>query len=364
MKQYHHLLKTIIKEGTYKPAARENMPGTKSLFGYQFRHDLSEGFPLLTSKKIRFKNIITELLWFLKGDVNIKYLIDNGCNIWNEDAYNYYLKICKENGAQDPLEFDGDIGFLAHIKEGKLKPGAKCLQDIRYEYGDCGHQYGKVWRDWQTEQGYTCTWVDQIKVLVNGLRNNPEGRRHILTSIDPGNQSNLALYWCHALTQFNCRPLTLEEKIQWVMKNLDIDLENLAITEAALDSKQTPQYYLDCQMYQRSADVFLGVPYNIASYALFTHILSKMCNMIPGEFIHTFGDVHIYDNHIEAVKEQLKRKPRMLPTLDIVGKINWNGSVDDVIKDIEDVNVQVFNLLDYKPHPPIKAELSTGLIKS
>lgn len=416
MKQYIELLKTIQEKGTYKPAARENMPGTQSLFGYQFRHNLADGFPLLTTKKISFKNVVTELLWFLRGDTNIKYLVDNGCNIWNEDAYNYYKKIACANEGVDQnriMRLNSDDSYSMYLFEefcDAIKTTSpESLKNFyswnNYTLGDCGFQYGRVWREWgehnvpsgilkvsnkvsdEDRRDLIESWtkacknsspiiyrasedfkiesitrqIDQIETLIEGLKKNPESRRHIVTAIDPVHDQDLALYWCHAMFQFNCRPLTHEEKVQWVMRNTDVEMENLYIYEETL-KPSTPKYYLDCQLYQRSADSVLGVPYNIASYALLTHIIAKVCNMVPGEFIHSFGDVHIYDNHREAVAEQLTREPKELPTIEIVG-IDFSKDIDDILLQIEKSRVQVFNLFDYNPAPSIKAELSTGLIK-
>lgn len=357
MKQYLQLLKDIKERGTYKPAARAGMPGTQSLFGYQFRHDLQDGFPLLTTKKMYWKGVVIELLWFLRGDTNIKFLVDNGVNIWNEDAYNYYLKKCKDNKVEAQWSFEE---FVSLIKEGKT---SDLRQMHNYEYGDCGHQYGKVWRAWDGgsfivdagDNGQRFhTSIDQIANLIDGLKKNPESRRHIVTAIDPAHDTDLALYWCHAMFQFNCRPLSFEDKLEWVMRNTDVEMENLAITERAYGS-DVPEYYLDCQLYQRSADVFLGVPFNIASYALLTEILAKMCNMVPGEYIHTFGDVHIYENHMDAVGEQLGRVPDNLPTLSLGCDFN---NLDEFL----DKFVWGDARLDgYYPQESIKAKLSTGL---
>lgn len=407
MKQYIELLKTIQEKGTYKPAARANMPGTQSLFGYQFRHNLADGFPLLTTKKISFKNVVTELLWFLRGDTNIKYLVDNGCNIWNEDAYNYYLKQCKLNDYSHPMGFEA---FVSNIKNGPQERVKESFLGKGYYLGDCGFQYGRVWREWGeknipsgvlkiTETNFTPAqkaefmqeWdkacrsskpvivqdsrfeiqtltrrIDQIQTLIEGLKNNPESRRHIVTAIDPAHDQDLALYWCHAIFQFNCRPLTHEEKVQWVMRNTDVEMENLHIYEETL-KPSTPKYYLDCQLYQRSADSFLGVPFNIASYALLTHIIAKICNMIPGEFIHSFGDLHIYDNHREQVAEQLIREPKELPTLKLGENVDWKQDIDIILTSIDllpkEARSNFFALENYNPEPAIKAELSTGLIK-
>lgn len=386
MKQYLDLLQTILDKGTHKPAARPNMPGTTSLFGHQFRHNLADGFPILTTKKIYWKGVVTELIWFLRGDTNIKYLIDNDVNIWNEDAYQYYLKLLKESEYKLPIEPYSLNEFIQMVKNREednrvdVGPSSKC------KLGDCGFQYGKVWRRWEqiipqskTITAFKYNEIDQIGNLINSLKNNPESRRHIVTAIDPANDNNLALYWCHTLFQFNCRPLTENERMSIFNKKIEglcfglIKYGN-ETWHQKLDEQNIPRYYLDCQLYQRSADVVLGVPFNIASYALLTHILAKICNMIPGEFIHTFGDVHIYDNHLDAVKEQLTRTPTQLPTLEVFPKhkdhhtwpdhfekyLTERITLDDFLKSLTPYD---FKLKDYNPQPSIKAELSTGLIK-
>lgn len=350
MKQYHDHLKAVIDRGTRKSAAREGMPGSLSLFGYQNRYQLSEGFPILTTKKINFNNIVTELLWFLKGDTNIKYLVDNGCNIWNEDAYNYYKKkafvkdVCFED-------------FIEMIKSNDLR-GIK--DPNGYEIGDCGKQYGWLWRKWQgvtdpLEEGESVEYdlnesfeiahtIDQIKDIIEGLKSNPMGRRHIISAWNPATLDDMALNACHAFVQFNCR---------------EIDLHDLTlfIDEGHPEFKDpygvTPKYYLDCQLYQRSADMFLGVPYNIASYALLTEIIAKVCNMIPGEFIHTFGDSHIYNNHEEQVAEILSRDINKYPLPKLI--------IQDDCTDIDRLFEDMFYLSGYQSYPTIKAKLSTGL---
>lgn len=415
MKQYLDLARAVKEKGTYKAPARDGMPGTTSLFGYQFRHDLSEGFPLLTTKKLSFKNIVYELLWFLRGDTNIKYLVDNGCNIWNEDAYNYYLKQFgkKPNGSYDiePMSFEQ---FVDRIKNPQ---GESRVESSNYKLGDCGKQYGWLWRNWGgvesnlgkffmvdvnnipsssmenieealIEMRKICketgilpvdlsstqtAYVDQIKELIKGLKENPYSRRHIITAWNPSTLDQMALNACHALAQFNCRPLSYgernaiyKEKYGETVEETDSRLEFLNDTtfEQDLDNARIPKYRLDCQMYQRSADLFLGVPYNIASYALLTHILAKVCNMIPGDFIHTFGDVHIYDNHMNQINEQLSREERPLPTLEIVDEGNdWAAISNLDFNLIEMLNHKDFILKDYNPHSAIKGELSTGLKK-
>lgn len=391
MQKYLELLRAIETNGTEKPAARENMPSTQSLFGYQIRHNLADGFPLLTTKKMSFKSILTELLWFLKGDTNIKYLVDKGVNIWNEDAYNFYKKRCvphpvREAEGSDRRYFNYSSGkqelftfdeFVNIIKTEDVKSiqhffGPFATESMKYKFGDCGFQYGKVWRNWEYQFESSIDIhdfeVDQISKLIKGLRENPESRRHIVTSIDPAHDDELALYWCHCLMQFNCRPLTDIERSHYavdnnIMHRNELMFEQNQTLNEQLNENNIPKYYLDCQLYQRSCDVFLGVPYNIASYALLTHLFAKMCNMIPGEFVHTFGDVHIYSNHKDAILEQTSRIPYKLPTIDIVGIDDWSQEIDGIINQIENSKVQVFNLLDYHCHAAIKAELSTGLKK-
>lgn len=367
MKQYHQLLRDIKERGTYKAPARENMPGTLSLFGYQNRYNLQDGFPILTTKKVNFKHIVTELLWFLRGDTNIKYLIDNGCNIWNEDAYNYYVKIASKNLGKDANYIYHHNGngtvrmytfeeFVEVVKEETYEEAKKVSSYRDYVLGDCGKQYGWLWRNWRTEwyqlaeeEGYIPKHannakieIDQIQDLINGLKSNPTGRRHIITAWNPATLNDMALNACHAFVQFNCRPIYGQQN------------DKIPDTEI--------KYYLDCQMYQRSADVFLGVPYNIASYALLTHIIAKICNMEVGDLIHTFGDVHIYDNHLEAVDEILTRTPTELPKLIFEeGDEFWKEDALDKLLNALDVGD--FTLENYNPQASIKAKLSTGLIK-
>lgn len=372
MEQYLNLLQEILNKGTRKPAARENMPGTTSLFGYQLRHDLSKGFPLLTTKKMSFKNLVVELLWFLRGDVNIKFLIENNCNWWNEDAYNYYVKKCKEYNTPPIFDFEN---FIKTLRSNDTFNDPDLCRVDSYKLGDCGYQYGRVWRKWEKyfdEDGFVdndkcaatdIVYIDQIKNVINSLKNTPESRRHIVTAVDPAHDNDLALYWCHSMFQFNCRPIPWETKLELAKSNPNVEMENLAITEAAAGDKRfgnVPQYYLDCHLYQRSADVILGVPYNIASYALLTHIIAKICNMVPGEFIHSFGDVHIYDNHIEAVMEQISRHPDKLPQLDLS---NTGFDIYDWEECLFTLQPHHILLNNYSPQSHIKAELSTGMKK-
>lgn len=263
MKQYLQLLKHVKENGIVK--TDRTGTGTKSVFGYQMRFDLSQGFPCITTKKLHLKSIIHELLWFLSGDTNIKYLNDNGVKIWNEWAD---------------------------------------------ENGDLGHIYGYQWRSWPTANGES---IDQITKLINDLKNNPDSRRHIVSAWNVADVDNMALPPCHTFFQFY-----------------------------VADNK------LSCQLYQRSADLFLGVPFNIASYALLTLMIAQVCGYQAGEFIHTFGDAHIYLNHFEQVDLQLSREPKELPQM----KINLK------VKNIFDFKFQDFELINYNPHPHIKGQVS------
>jgi thymidylate synthase len=263
MQQYHDLLRHILDNGVQK--TDRTGTGTISCFGYQMRFDLSEGFPLLTTKKLHVKSIIHELLWFLQGDTNIKYLQDNGVRIWDEWA-----------------DADGNLGPV----------------------------YGYQWRSWATPDGRT---IDQIANLVEMIRKNPDSRRLIVTAWNPADVDRMALPPCHCLFQF----YVAEGK-------------------------------LSCQLYQRSADTFLGVPFNIASYALLTMMVAQVTGLMPGEFVHTFGDVHLYNDHLEQAKLQLKRDCRPLPTLEI----------DPSVTDLFAFRFEHFTLKGYDPHPHIKASVS------
>ncbi len=263
MKQYLNLLDTILKEGTSK--TDRTGTGTISRFGHQMRFDLSEGFPVVTTKKLHLKSIVHELLWFLAGDTNTKYLTDNGVRIWNEWAD---------------------------------------------ENGDLGHIYGYQWRNWSTPDG---GHIDQITKLVNDIKNNPDSRRHIVSAWNVGELDKMNLPPCHILFQFY-----------------------------VADGK------LSCQLYQRSADAFLGVPFNIASYALLTLMMAQVTDLKPGDFVHTFGDAHIYNNHLEQVKLQLSREPFPLPAM----KTNPD------IKNIFDFKFDDFELVGYQAHPHIKGKVA------
>ncbi|MGE5356896.1 MAG: thymidylate synthase [Deltaproteobacteria bacterium] len=302
MQIYLDLLNHILENGTEK-SDRTGI-GTKSIFGYQMRMDLNEGFPLLTTKKVFLKGVIHELLWFLKGDTNIKYLVDNDVHIWDEWPFAHYLK---ENSIENK--------FPRYSSEWKLEKDnfinqIKKDHDFAAKWGDLGPVYGKQWRRWSSENG---TEIDQISSIIDTLKNNPDSRRLIVNAWNVSDLGKMALTPCHALFQFY-----------------------------VVDKK------LSCQMYQRSADVFLGVPFNIASYALLTMMMAQVTGLKYGDFILTFGDVHIYTNHLEQVNEQLSRQPRKLPVM----------RINPEVKNIDDFRFEDFKLTDYNPYPSIKAEIA------
>ena len=263
MQQYHQLMQTVLDNGTFKNDRTGT--GTYSVFGYQMRFDLREGFPMVTTKKVHLRSIIHELLWFLKGETNIKYLKDNGVSIWDEWA--------DENGELGPV-------------------------------------YGYQWRSWPARDGGT---IDQITNLIEMIKKNPDSRRLIVTAWNPADVDQMALPPCHSLFQFY-----------------------------VADGR------LSCQLYQRSADIFLGVPFNIASYALLTLMVAQVCGLEPGDFVHTFGDAHLYANHIEQTKLQLSREFKPLPQM----KLNPE------VKDIFGFTFEDFTLENYEPHPHIKAAVA------
>jgi thymidylate synthase len=298
MKQYHDLLRRITSEGIVK--GDRTGTGTRSVFGHQMRFNLADGFPLLTTKKVFLKGIIHELLWFLAGDTNIKYLVDNGVHIWDNDAYRYYKELCAERGVE-PISMDE---FLAASSTATPSP------IDGYAYGDLNHVYGYQWRSWPKPDGSS---IDQIRQVIDTIKTNPNSRRMIVSAWNVAEVEDMALPPCHVLFQFY-----------------------------VADGR------LSCQLYQRSADTFLGVPFNIASYALLTMMIAQECGLEAGEFVHTLGDTHLYLNHMEQVAEQLSREPRALPRM----RLNPD------VKSVFDFRYEDFTLEDYNPYPAIKAPMS------
>ena len=350
-KTYQALLQDILDNGVEK--TDRTGTGTISVFGRQIRHKMSEGYPLLTTKKMAFKTMVTELLWFLRGDTNIRYLIDRGCHIWTGDAYKNYEKWFWDN---IPPKADTSGKLTQEEFINKIKTSAM----FALKWGELGPIYGKQWRDWKgfhegqhdilkvvygTEgREHYLVGIDQIQNLIIDLKTNPDSRRLMVNAWNVGEMDQMVLPPCHYGFQVYTRELTWEEQVQWVMKNTDVKLENLYIVEEiAKDS--TPKRAISLMWNQRSVDTFLGLPFNIASYGLLLEMIAKEVNMIPDELIGNLGDVHLYRNHIEQAKEQITRKPMTLPTVEISELDLLKGSVE-------------LELKNYIHHDPIKAPLS------
>jgi thymidylate synthase len=349
MKQYLELLDKILTEGVEKESGRPNMPNTIGISNATIRMDLGEGFPLLTTKKMFLKGIIHELLWFLRGDTNIKYLVDNGVNIWSSDAYRWYLKkyeefINLESRFQEelPYRFETQEEFIDAIKKGRdYRLISKVIGN--YHLGDLGKVYGYQWRN---QNG-----VDQIKDVIEGLKNNPYSRYHIIDSWNKVDFPEMALPPCHLLYQFIVRPMSFEERKNLIPENIPNFLSH-----EDLDCYNIPKYFLDLNMYQRSCDIFLGVPFNLASMSLLLIIIAKVSNMAPGIAYWIGGDTHLYLDHIPMAQEQLKRTPNRLPYLTITKELK---SLDDILE----LTIDDFVLSNYKSDKSIKAELFTGIKK-
>lgn len=352
MVQYLKLLENIKSKGTWKEPARANMPKTLSLFGTRMEFDMKNGFPILTTKKMYTKAIVTELLWFLKGDTNIKYLVDNGCNIWNQDAYRWYLKKCEEQGNVRELSFDLFVNYIKNAKSNdelvldsiKNSENEYPLLPKDYILGDLGKVYGEQWRN---QNG-----VDQLKTCIERIKSDPMGRYSIINAWNPSDFSEMALPPCHLLYQFNCREVDFEHK-RVSLSGLGYDY-NMSEVDKSYEELNLPKYYLDLQMYQRSCDTFLGVPFNITSSSLLLHLIAKVTNTIPSKFIWVGGDTHIYENHLDQIDIQLERKPLDLCSLQIFKKVN-------TVEDLEKLTSEDISFVNYTSHSSIKGELKTGL---
>ena len=379
-KQYTDLLQDILDNGVTK--SDRTGTGTLSVFGRQIRHKMSEGFPLLTTKKMPFRLIATELMWFLRGDTNIKYLVDNDCHIWDGDAYKRYS--------------DHFIGYEDVPNKELFIEQIKTDDEFAKKWGNLGPVYGKQWRSWKftdkftngEQIAYVNGSIDQIVNLINDLKTNPDSRRLLVSAWNPADLQDQVLPPCHYGFQVYTRELSISERVNLFMQGKKVERFLEKITNKDLDNKNIPKRAISLMWNQRSVDTFLGLPFNIASYGLLLEILAREVNMVPDELIGNLGDTHLYLNHIEQAKEQIgrqmtweekiqwvikntdiemdnvliteesykkttpthTREPYQLPTLDIHPEI--------LDYDLDKLEIGMFTIKNYQSHPPIKAQLS------
>jgi thymidylate synthase len=381
-KQYTDLLQDILDNGHQK--GDRTGTGTISVFGRQIRHNMKEGFPLLTTKKMFTKGIVTELLWFLRGDTNIKYLVDNDCHIWNGDAYKNY------ESKRSKWEI-GRIGEIPKLSQEEFVNKIKTDDEFANKWGELGPVYGKQWREWTyltKEQKQDVDGIDeeicgadmwdgirhyrtfdQIANLINDLKTNPDSRRIIVSAWNVGEIDQMTLPPCHNFFQFYTRELSQEERYNWYINTYNKNLtrsSNQFDMDDVLNTNNTPTRAISLMWNQRSVDTFLGLPFNIASYGLLLEIIAKAVNMVPEELIGNLGDTHLYSNHVEQANEQIGREPFALPTLNIndefwptesgecgVGPLHTD--IDFLIKNME---ITDFEIIGYQSHATIKAPLS------
>jgi len=386
-KQYTDLLQTILEHGVDKKDRTGT--GTKSIFGYTIRHNMKDGFPLLTTKKMPWKTIVTELLWFLRGDTNIKYLVDNNCHIWDGDAYKNYINnpAYKAESVADLMSSQAGQLVKCSTQEEFIN-NIKTDDEFAKKWGDLGPIYGKQWRSWGKKNvvnydlenvkssdkvkvmelirngsdyskyavkvTYQNNSIDQIQNLINDLKTNPDSRRLMVNAWNVGELDQMVLPPCHYGFQVYTRELSLDERFKIAYKNLELrkklEAESAMLHypsghNKVMDDANIPTRAISLMWNQRSVDTFLGLPFNIASYGLLLEIIAKEVNMVPDQLIGNLGDVHLYSNHIEQAKEQIQREGFDLPTVHVRDGI-YCSSTEDVL------------LFDYQSHPTIKAPLS------
>jgi thymidylate synthase len=369
-KQYQELLQDILDNGVSK--MDRTGTGTISVFGRQIRHKMREGFPLITTKKMAWKTMVTELLWFLRGDTNIKFLVDNGCHIWDGDAYQAYIKRYNKG------EYVGKTKLLENSKKNRTltEPFTieefidkiKADDEFAKKWGELGPIYGKQWRKWNSisdsdfDMRMSTYEVDQIQNLINDLKTNPDSRRLMVNAWNVGELDQMVLPPCHYGFQVYTRELSESERFNWYGNKIGSHMHHDHIVHE-MNQENVPTRAISLMWNQRSVDTFLGLPFNIASYGLLLEIIAKEVNMIPDELIGNLGDVHLYNNHIEQAKEQIGREPFELPKLwcldeyhylmdkELVGTIPFNEKIEEFRSDF-------FTMHNYESHPAIKAPLS------
>jgi len=375
-KQYQELLFDIIERGVDKDTRNGK---TVSVFGRQIKHKMSEGFPLLTTKKMYWKGIVTELLWFLRGDTNIKFLVDNGCHIWDGDAYKRFQKTCQfEKDANHILpdewiSMSNDFMSADILTQEEFINKIKTDDEFAKKWGDLGPVYGKQWRKWKTfrktntslPHGSTDSveYVDQIANLIRDLKTNPDSRRLMVTAWNPGELYQMVLPPCHYGFQVYTRELSTDERNEWfqIHRNGNNPLMKSDWKDFELDQQDIPKRAISLMWNQRSVDVPLGLPFNIASYGLLLEILAKLTNMVPDELIGNLGDCHIYENQLAGCREQITREPFALPKLSI-NDTYWVTSDEareyTLDTEILSMLIEDFKIEGYESHPAIKFPLS------
>ena len=375
-KQYTDLLQDILDNGVTKQDRTGT--GTLSVFGRQIRHKMSDGFPLLTTKKMAWKSIVTELLWFLKGDTNIKYLVDNDCHIWDGDCFSNYLKKRNPFSNKDNVKEDVVINGIngsssrAYSQEEFINK-IKTDDEFAKKWGELGKIYGKQWREWDSDNfhkhvnsydrktnkpqiEHKVKQIDQIANLINELKTNPDSRRLMVSAWNVGELDQMTLPPCHHSFQMYTRELDETERVILMDKKLGVT-ENLPqyYTEDEMIKHHIPKRAISLMWNQRSVDVFLGLPFNIASYGLLLEMIAREVNMVPEHLIGHLGDTHLYSNHIEQAKEQMSREPKELPTLKMSSGHNFRAALKG---NADEIDLDDFILINYNPHPTIKAPLS------
>jgi len=368
---YQNLLKDILENGVKKETRNG---GTISVFGRQIRHKMSDGFPLLTTKKMYTKGIITELLWFLRGGTNIKFLVDNDCHIWDGDAYKNYIfnsdwfPISSVNGGFIGTKSDSDEIMTQDLFINKIKTD----DEFAKKWGELGPVYGKQWRKWSGEEKiiseldnvFKDIEIDQFTNLINKLKTNPNDRRMMVTAWNPAEVDNCVLPPCHYGFQVYTRELSIEER--WKIANLTPNMSEFDYCNKLCDENNVPKRAISLMWNQRSVDTFLGLPFNIASYGLLLEIIAKLVNMVPDELIGNLGDTHLYLNHIEQAKEQISRDGYVLPQLRIntefwltkTGECGVGELTDNIDELIKGMQIDDFQIENYNSHGTIKAPLS------
>jgi thymidylate synthase len=356
--QYQQLLQDIIDFGVDKQDRTGT--GTKSIFGYTIHHNMSWGFPLLTTKKVPFKTMATELMWFLMGDTNIKYLVDNNCHIWDGDAYKNYLnKRCKDCNSDNHKENINGGKVIRPYTQEEFINKIKTDDEFAKEWGDLGPIYGRQWRRWADYYNGSGEYTDQIANLINELKTNPDSRRLMVSAWNVAELEDMVLPPCHYGFQVYTRELSYNEREQLALQNpivKELCEVNGPMTPTGWDTHNIPTRAISLMWNQRSVDVFLGLPFNIASYGLLLEMIAREVNMMPYHLIGHLGDTHLYSNHIEQAKEQISRESKdLLPTLKMSSGHNFRAALKGKV---DEIDLNDFILLGYEPHPTIKAPLS------